>query len=46
MRDAAVKANDLERMQVWAGQSARLAQSRPAGEVVSGLWNEVLTLLQ
>jgi nitronate monooxygenase len=42
MRDAAVKSNDLERMQVWAGQSARLAQSRPAGE----LWNETLSLLQ
>ncbi len=36
MRDAAVKANDLERMQVWAGQSARLAQSRPADDVVAG----------
>jgi nitronate monooxygenase len=46
MRDAAVKANDIERMQVWAGQSARLAQSRPAGEIVSGLWSEALTLLQ
>jgi nitronate monooxygenase len=46
MRDAAVKANDLERMQVWTGQSARLAQSRPAGEVVARLWSEALTLLQ
>jgi nitronate monooxygenase len=46
MRDAAVEANDIERMQVWAGQSARLAQSRPAGEVVAGLWSEASRLLQ
>lgn len=46
MRDAAAKANDVERMQVWAGQSARLAQARAAGEVVSGLWSEALRLLQ
>ena len=37
---------DLERMQVWAGQSARLALSRPADDVVAGLWHETLTLLQ
>ena len=39
MREAALKENDVERMQAWAGQSARLAQARPAGEVASGLWN-------
>jgi nitronate monooxygenase len=46
MRDAAVKANDIERMQAWAGQSARLAQSRPAGEILAGLWSEALRLLR
>jgi nitronate monooxygenase len=34
MRADAVRANDLERMQAWAGQSARLAPARPAAEVV------------
>jgi nitronate monooxygenase len=45
MRDAAGKANDIERMQAWAGQSARLAQARPAGEVATELWSEARTLL-
>jgi nitronate monooxygenase len=38
MRDAAVRANDIDRMQAWAGQSAHLAPARPAGEVVTALW--------
>jgi nitronate monooxygenase len=46
MRDAAVKANDLARMQPWSGQSGRLAQSRPAGEIVASLWAEAVKLLQ
>jgi nitronate monooxygenase len=45
MRDAAVKANDLDRMQAWAGQSSALAQARPAGEVVGTLWEGAQTLL-
>jgi nitronate monooxygenase len=45
MRDEAAKANDIERMQPWAGQSARLAQARPAGEVAAGLWEEAKGLL-
>jgi nitronate monooxygenase len=45
MRDAAGKANDIERMQAWAGQSAQMAQARPAGEVAVGLWNEARRLL-
>jgi nitronate monooxygenase len=46
MRDAAVKANDLARMQPWSGQSGRLAQSRPAGEIVASMWAEAVKLLQ
>lgn len=39
MRDAARKAEDAERMQMWAGQSAKLAKSEPAGEIVRQLWD-------
>jgi nitronate monooxygenase len=45
MRDAAVKANDLDRMQAWAGQSSALALARPAAEVVSMLWEGAQALL-
>ena len=40
MRDAAVKGNDIERIQAWAGQSAGMARTEPAGEVVRRLWEE------
>lgn len=45
MREAAAKAGDTERMQMWAGQGAPFAQARPAGEVVRELWSETLALL-
>jgi len=45
MRDAAVKENDIERMQAWAGQSAGLATTDPAGEVVRRLWEDAQALL-
>ncbi len=45
MRDEAVKANDIDRMQAWAGQSGMLASTRPAGEVVSLLWEGARVLL-
>jgi nitronate monooxygenase len=45
MRDAAIKANDIDRMQAWAGQSSALALARPAGEVVSTLWEGAQALL-
>jgi nitronate monooxygenase len=45
MREAATKANDVNRMQAWAGQSARLARAEPAGEVVRRLWQETQALL-
>jgi nitronate monooxygenase len=45
MRDAAIKANDLDRMQAWAGQSSALALARPAAEVVSTLWEGAQALL-
>ena len=46
MRDAARKTGDAERMQMWAGQSAKLARAEPAGEIVRRLWDESLSLLQ
>jgi nitronate monooxygenase len=45
MRDAATKANDIARMQAWAGQSAALAQARPADDLVEYLWQEARELL-
>lgn len=40
MRDAANKANDVSRIQAWAGQSAALAQAKPAGDLIADLWRE------
>ena len=40
MRDAAARADDPARMQMWAGQSASLARAEPAGEVVRRVWAE------
>jgi nitronate monooxygenase len=45
MRDAAVKNNDVSRMQAWAGQSAGLARAEPAAEVVQRLWHDTQALL-
>ena len=38
MRDAAAKANDVSRMQAWAGQSAGLAKAAPAADLAASLW--------
>jgi nitronate monooxygenase len=45
MREAALKAGDAERMQLWAGQSAKLAQNRPAAELCAELWEDARRLL-
>jgi nitronate monooxygenase len=45
MRRDAERANDLERMQAWAGQSARLARAEPAGKIVQDMWTETRGLL-
>jgi len=37
MRAHGTQHNDLDRLQAWAGQSARLAQARPAAEVMAAL---------
>jgi nitronate monooxygenase len=38
MRQAALEAGDVQRMQAWAGQSAAMARAEPALEVVRRLW--------
>jgi len=45
MRDVAVKASDIERMQAWSGQSGGLAPARPAGEIVRDLWEGAIALI-
>jgi nitronate monooxygenase len=45
MRRDAERASDIERMQAWAGQSARLARAEPAGKIVQDIWKETRELL-
>ena len=46
MRDAAVKENDIDRIQAWAGQSAGMARAEAAGDVVRRLWQDAQALLR
>ena len=45
MRNAGQREGDVHRMQAWGGQSAGLARSEPASELVRLLWAEAQTLL-
>ncbi len=45
MRDAGAKANDVDRMQAWAGQSAALARAEPAGVLARAWWDDARALL-
>lgn len=45
MRTAAAKANRLDGMQAWSGQSGWLAQARPAGDIAQDLWQAARSLL-
>jgi len=45
MREAAAKAGNAQRMPLWAGQSAALAQPTQAADLVRQLWHEAQTLL-
>lgn len=45
MRAQAQQADDVARMQAWAGQSAALARAEPAARVVERLWNDARALL-
>ena len=46
MRDQAVKAGAVDRMQVWAGQSAMLARAAPAGDVIRAISDGARSLLR
>jgi nitronate monooxygenase len=45
LRDDAQSANDMDRLQAWAGQSAAMARAEPAGDVVRRIWQEANALL-
>jgi nitronate monooxygenase len=45
MKAAGAAAGDHHRMQLWAGQSAALARSLPAGELVARVWAEAAAVL-
>lgn len=45
MRAEGVRRNDLARLQAWAGQSAALAPSRSAGDIVKTIWAGARALL-
>ena len=45
MKRDAGRAGDIQRMQAWAGQSAALATTDPAGERVASMWREAHALL-
>ena len=45
MRNEAASSKDLERMQAWAGQSAKLARDVPAAEILSSLAEAIKTFL-
>lgn len=46
MRAAAAKADNIDAMQAWAGQSARLAAAEPAQHIVTRLWQQSCELLE
>jgi nitronate monooxygenase len=45
MREDAQMTGDADRMQLWAGQAAKLARAEPAGVVAQQLWEHATRLL-
>jgi nitronate monooxygenase len=45
LREDAQRANDKDRLQAWAGQSAAMARSEPAADIVRRIWGEANALL-
>ncbi len=45
MRGAALKSGQADRMQMWAGQAAKLASAEPADELTQRLWGDALQIL-
>jgi len=46
MREAALAAGDTTRMQMWAGQSAHLAQAKPSADTSAELWEGAKGMLR
>ena len=36
---------DLDRVNHWAGQAVAMATARPAGDIITRMWDEALRLL-
>jgi nitronate monooxygenase len=45
LREIATREGDIERMHAWAGQSAALAQAKPAATLTTQLWQDARPLL-
>jgi nitronate monooxygenase len=45
MRQDALHTGDIERMQMWVGQAAQLAQAEPAAVITEQIWKEALQFL-
>ncbi|MET4702213.1 nitronate monooxygenase [Constrictibacter sp. MBR-5] len=45
MRSAGMRADDIDRIQAWAGQSAALARAVPAEEIAREVWEEARAML-
>jgi nitronate monooxygenase len=45
MREDAQRMGDADRMQMWAGQAARLARAEPVGIIAQQLWEDTSQLL-
>jgi nitronate monooxygenase len=45
MRDQGVRNSDIDRMQAWAGQAARLAPAEPAADYLRRIWGEAVEIL-
>ena len=46
MRAEAVRRDDVNGMQVWAGQGAALARAEPAADVVQRIWSDAVELMR
>ena len=46
MRTQAQKSGDLQRMQVWAGQSAAIGRTQPAAELIGSIWEGAQAILR
>jgi nitronate monooxygenase len=40
MRDQGTREGDIDRIQAWAGQAARLAPAEPAGDYLRRIWDD------